>query len=67
MLIKHREVLPRGSTRACDKHGGHGFLYVCPEYSESQQNEIRQLGEEFRRQCREGTIKIVVNGVTING
>jgi len=58
-MSNHGKPTPSGSGRYCDVHGHHGILYVCDSYPKEIQKEVEDLGHEFRKQCAEGTIKII--------
>jgi hypothetical protein len=60
-VSNHGKLNKEGCSRNCDVHGCHGILYVCEEYTEDIQNEIKSLGEKFREDCKKGTINIFNN------
>ena len=63
-LLKHGQINKFGNSRRCKEHGMHGFLYVCDKYSIELKKEIEELGERFRKECKEGTIKFTFTNQT---
>jgi len=56
---KNGESIYNGGARFCTKHHAHGFLYVCENYDQELQEEIKRLGEKFRDDCLSGEILII--------
>lgn len=61
MMDLHGILNEDGTQRYCDVHGTHGVLYVCKSYPLEMKKEIESLGDEFRKQCQEGTMKFVTS------
>jgi len=63
--MKNGELVENGSARYCTGCiRTHGFLYVCPSYDENLQKLIKSQGDEFKKLCISGEIKIKINGET---
>jgi hypothetical protein len=60
-MSTHGQLTEDKAGRYCDKHGRHGFLYCCEEYSPALKKQIHELSEKFRQQCADGTMQIVHN------
>lgn len=59
--MKHGELTKDGSGRFCKVHGReHGFLFPCEHYNKVVLKEVKMLGDRFRRDCENGTIRFNV-------
>ncbi len=65
MQYEHGKMAPKGTQhwshcRYCLFHGWHGPLYECRRYYERDKIEIRNLAEKFRKNLKNGNLKIVI-------
>lgn len=57
----HGKMTKYGGGRYCDKHGEHGFLYICEEYPEELREDLNMRGKAFSELLKFGKVEFITN------